>query len=248
MPVVFIAVDQVDLSPPVAVVRRRALRLHLWLPLGVAAVVAVLLSQFGGDLWIAQHIHAWGGGSWLLREHVVTATIIHPGGKYLSLLLWLLVLTCYLRSGRDQPLANWRQPLKYLLLVTLLSTLTVTVLKAVIDMDCAWDIIGLGGQRPYLGLFDARPPSLPAAGCFPAGHASAGYCWVALYFNFAATKPRWRHRGLAFGLLLGAIFGISQQLRGAHFASHDVASLLICWLIALALDAVMLRGQRTVPT
>ncbi len=35
------------------------------------------------------------------------------------------------------------------------------------------------------------------------------------------------------GLVAGLIFGISQQLRGAHFLSHDLWSLTICWLVAL---------------
>ena len=36
--------------------------------------------------------------------------------------------------------------------------------------------------------------------CFPAGHASAGYAWVALYFFFLAAAPRWRWLGLSTGL------------------------------------------------
>lgn len=43
----------------------------------------------------------------------------------------------------------------------------------------------------------------------------------------------WRWLGLMIGLVAGLIFGISQQLRGAHFLSHDLWSLTICWLVAL---------------
>ena len=36
-------------------------------------------------------------------------------------------------------------------------------------------------------------------------------------------------------LLLGLVFGIGQQLRGAHFVSHDVWTLGLCWFIATTL-------------
>jgi membrane-associated PAP2 superfamily phosphatase len=34
---------------------------------------------------------------------------------------------------------------------------------------------------------------------------------------------------------LGLLFGFSQQLRGAHFLSHDLWTLAICWGTALGL-------------
>ena len=36
------------------------------------------------------------------------------------------------------------------------------------------------------------------------------------------------------------MFGIAQQLRGAHFLSHDLWALMLCWLVALAMHRVML--------
>ena len=89
---------------------------------------------------------------------------------------------------------------------------------------------------------------MPAASCFPAGHASAGYAWVALYFFFLARRPAWRWRGLAIGLIAGAVFGIAQQLRGAHFFSHDLWTLMICWSTALLLYVGMLAPRRTAGT
>jgi membrane-associated PAP2 superfamily phosphatase len=53
---------------------------------------------------------------------------------------------------------------------------------------------------------------------------------------------------LGFALGLGGVFGLAQQLRGAHFLSHDVWTLMICWLIALALYLPMLgRGGERFP-
>ena len=91
----------------------------------------------------------------------------------------------------------------------------------------------------FVGLFEARPPDMPSAACFPGGHSSAGYAWVALYFFAWVVRPQLRGRLLATALLAGAIFGAGQQLRGAHFLSHDLWSLGISWLVAATLFLVM---------
>jgi len=117
----------------------------------------------------------------------------------------------------------------------------VSLLKASSDLDCPWDLARYGGARAYHGLLYAYAG--PSAHCFPAGHASAGYAWLALFFFFAATRPAWRWRGLAAGAGLGLVFGIDQQLRGAHFLSHDLFTAMICWAVALGLSRWMLRPR-----
>jgi membrane-associated PAP2 superfamily phosphatase len=46
-------------------------------------------------------------------------------------------------------------------------------------------------------------------------------------------------------LSVGLIFGISQQLRGAHFISHDLWTLAICWFFSLTIFKLMLAGKTT---
>ena len=70
---------------------------------------------------------------------------------------------------------------------------------------------------------------------------------MALYFFFLRVAPRWRHAGLGIGLLAGTVFGLAQQLRGAHFLSHDVASMAVCWSVACAVEACFGRSE-SVPT
>lgn len=237
------AVEELKLSALAPMLRSDATfyRVHLILPLLAASALLLLLERIGGNRWIADQIFALGDGHWLLKKNFVTSRWIHPGGKYLCLGFWFAALILWWRSRRLPSLSAWRGPLAYLLWSTLLATCLVSALKLLTHMDCPWDIQGYGGLRPYFGLFDMRPAALRASGCFPSGHASAGYAWVALYFFFASVAPRWRFAGLRVGLLLGAIFGISQQLRGAHFASHDVAALLLCWLTALILYIAVRR-------
>jgi len=56
-----------------------------------------------------------------------------------------------------------------------------------------------------------------------------------LYFFFLNAGPHLRWRGLAIGIAAGVVFGIAQQLRGAHFLSHDLWTAAICWTTAVGL-------------
>lgn len=212
---------------------------HAGWPLLVFLAAMTVLVPLHGDFVIADVLFAWEGHHWALQQNAVTQALIHVLGKRLSTLAWDLVAIMLIVSLARPQWRQWRRPLAYLLMATAVSTAVVGTLKLWTNMDCPWDLVRYGGTRPFVDLFSARPALLPPAKCFPAGHASAGYAWVALYFFLLATRPALRGWGLAFGIAAGLTFGIAQQLRGAHFLSHDLTSLAICWSVALLLYAVM---------
>lgn len=213
--------------------------LHRWaLPvLGLAWVGA----QWLLDAPLAGLAFDWQGGQWALRQHAFLEDIVHRGGRTLSLLAWLSLSTAAVACWRHPSARHWTRPAARLLLAVLASTLAVAWLKSATHMDCPWDLRGYGGDRPFVALFEPRPMQLGRPACFPAAHAATGYAWVALYFFFAMVKPQWRWAGLGIGLLAGLVFGIAQQLRGAHFLSHDIASLAVCWAVASTLGAAPWR-------
>jgi hypothetical protein len=43
---------------------------------------------------------------------------------------------------------------------------------------------------------------------------------------------------------LGLLFGTTQQLRGAHFLSHDIWTFALCWSINALLAALILVPRR----
>lgn len=220
---------------------------HLWWPLAIFAGLSLLLIVLHGDLWLADRVYAMEGHAWSLQNGYVTQDLLHAAGRQASKYMWFALALTVATSLLLRQLRQWRRPLVYLLLATALSTAAVGLLKRWTNMDCPWDLLRYGGDKDYYTLFMHRPSILGHAKCFPAGHASAGYAWVALYFFFLSARPRWRWWGLGFALALGAVFGVAQQLRGAHFLSHDVWTLMICWLVALALYLLMLRRSRTGP-
>lgn len=215
-------------------------RWHLWAPLGAFVVASLVLMGFHADQWLADGLYAMEGHKWALQYAYVTQDLLHAAGRQASKNAWFALVLVLAISLFVPRMREWRRPLVYLLLASLLSTAVVGLLKRWTDMDCPWDLLRYGGDKVYYGLFAQRPPGMGHGVCFPAGHASAGYGWIALYFFFLAVRPALRWWGLGFALCVGLVFGIAQQLRGAHFLSHDVWSLMICWLTALLLYRLML--------
>lgn len=230
-------------------------RRHFGWPLVALLALTALLMPIGDRVW-ADLLYAAEGHAWTLRSGFVTEDLVHQFGKWLSTTAWLGVAVAWCIACWRADLAHWRRPLGYLAVTTLMSALLVAWMKSWSDMDCPWDLFRYGGERAYHGLFAHRALGMPVGRCFPAGHASAGYAWVALYFFFRATRPRWRGMGLTIGLVAGGVFGLSQQLRGAHFLSHDLWTLAICWFTAFAtyvayfrprFKPVHARGQQDTP-
>jgi hypothetical protein len=142
----------------------------------------------------------------------------------------------YLSNASVEPV-RYNEAAGYFVSAIVLTVGIVGLLKAVTNIDCPWDLTAFGGRHPYLDLFSARPDDLPRARCFPAAHASSGYAFMALYFLAYERSRKLARFGLAAGLLLGLIFGVAQQSRGAHFISHDLWSALFGWMIPLTLYA-----------
>jgi membrane-associated PAP2 superfamily phosphatase len=71
---------------------------------------------------------------------------------------------------------------------------------------------------------------------------------MAGYFLLLGHRPQQARRALLAAILVGVVFSIGQQARGAHFLSHDLTSAAIAWFMLLALWRMLLapaaeRGQ-----
>lgn len=206
---------------------------ELWAPWLVGIVVLVVMTATHLDFHWAGWLYGLEGHRWALKSAFVTEELIHRMGRDLSTLAWLGVVVAWALTWRRAAYRDARRPLAVLAVSVLLATSLVAWIKSWSNMDCPWDLLQYGGHRPFVALWHARPATLGHGRCFPAGHASAGYAWMALYFFFLGLRPSWRWLGLATGVVMGLLFGMAQQLRGAHFLSHDVWAALLCWSVAV---------------
>ena len=192
---------------------------------GVCLFLVLAWEATGLDFWLTSLVASTDG--FAARDHWILALVLHEGGRALSGLLLALLAVCVLWP-RDVVLGLSRRRRLWLLLAVASAMLLVSALKRLSATSCPWDLQGLGGTFawvPHLrwGEVDGGPGH-----CFPAGHASAGFAWIAGYFAWPRAHPmarRWLLTAVAAGLLLG----VAQQLRGAHFMSHTLWTAWICW-------------------
>lgn len=216
-----------------------------FLPITLAALVLLLAwDATGGDLWLAGLFGTPFGfplrGNWWLTA------VVHRGGKNLS---WILVMALLLavwwpvgvlrRLSRSE---RWQ-----LVLATLASVGAITLLKHANHTSCPWDVQAFGGAAAYVSHWDWTARDGGPGGCFPAGHASAAFAFLGGWFVLRRHAPRAAGVWLSLTLLAGAVFGLGQQMRGAHYLSHTLWTAWICWVVGGAIDALAQawRARRT---
>jgi membrane-associated PAP2 superfamily phosphatase len=97
-----------------------------------------------------------------------------------------------------------------------------------------------GGKEIYLktwtGYDDTNRP-VKCGNCWPAGHASGGFALVAVA-SLALTR-RGQVLGTLAGLTVGSIMGVYQMVKGAHYLSDTLVTLLLAWIIHLLLRKLL---------
>lgn len=211
----------------------------LFAALFAVAVLGHLDLRISDAFFFSQPANDWiGSHSWWAVD------LSHTGGGWLVRLIGLVALATLVLGFRLPRWRRFRRGAAYLALGLILVPAVVGALKQVTNVDCPWALKGYGGDRPYVSLFADRPDELPAAQCYPGSHSSSGFALMAFYFLLHGPRPRIARWSLAGAVLIGAIFSLGQQARGAHFLSHDLASAAIAWFLLLALSRLMLSPSR----
>ena len=135
----------------------------------------------------------------------------------------------------------------YLVLALGLSTSIVSPLKTLTGVHCPWSLSEFGGTEMFTPLLAERAPTLKPGRCWPGGHASAGFSLLALYFVLRDRRPRLAHIALGVALALGTLMSAGRVMQGAHFASHNLWTLLFDWTICLACYRLLLYRRAATP-
>lgn len=217
---------------------------HFIRPFLLFVVVFGALEFFRVDLWITGHFYNASLHQWPYKENWLAENLLHMGGRYFTYLLAAAAVLCWLTSLRSSSVFYpYRRPLLFLLISSISGPLIIVLLKNSTHIYCPWSLALFGGDKPYVRLFDYASNHLKTGHCFPAAHAGSGFTFLSLYFFLFLVKQDYKFYGLYFGLALGIIYGVAQQMRGAHFLSHDVFSLAVCWFSSLVLFMLFFRKQ-----
>jgi membrane-associated PAP2 superfamily phosphatase len=214
---------------------------HLtWYTPALYGFLAIIVLQYSGaDTWLASQIYDLNQG-WNWRDSWLLEKVLHKSGRKLvglwlvGLLILIVISFTSKLFGKTQRIA-----LLYAFSASLMSILLISGLKQITMLPCPWDVKGFGGTQAYLYLHQLFSSREAGPQCFPAGHASGGYALFSVYFCLkiwhADKVKKTSFYWLIPALLVGGLFGIAQQLRGAHFLSHDLTTALICWYSCVGL-------------
>ncbi|MDH0867419.1 phosphatase PAP2 family protein [Mitsuaria sp. GD03876] len=165
-----------------------------------------------------------------LRDHWVTAGLLHQGGRWLTTGLAVMLLVNAVR-----PLwpALTRRERWGAVALTTLSLILIPLLKQGSTTSCPWDLAEFGGVARYVshwrfGVLDGGPGH-----CFPSGHASSAFAFFSLFFMLRRAYPAQARAALGLVLTLGVLYGLAQLARGAHYPSHTMWTAWICWTLAV---------------
>lgn len=205
---------------------------------------AIVLQYSSLDIWIASHFYDSITASWPYKHTWPTESVIHDGGRIAAFSLGSIPFIAFALTFFVKTLRRHRRAACFLVLATALGPLLVSALKSVTHIYSPWDLAIFGGKYEVIRLLDSVPVGAPVGHAFPAGHASAGFAFVSIYFLLRVHAPRYQHFALMIAIVIGGIFGLDQQIRGAHMLSHDLVALAVCWSSAAFMVSFILRPCR----
>ena len=175
--------------------------------------------------------------SFPLRHHWLTEEVLNTLGRQLIGTFGVAIILTFIGAYTLPSLKPVRWEWSFVVISIVISTLTVSTLKAATGMHCAYDLSIYGGTEPLNQLSNLWSGT---GQCWPGGHVSGPFSLLAIYFAFRSKQPTFALCALVTAAVLGIGFGVGQTLRGAHFPSHTIWTVLIVWMINLALMRVML--------
>ncbi|MEO8411090.1 MAG: phosphatase PAP2 family protein [Propionivibrio sp.] len=214
----------------------------------VSASLILIINQYTDlDLLLADLYFDQGTHSFPWRNSWFANAFMHGWIKYAIIAFGLMLLAVavvdIVRPWRKlTPLS--RLQLRSVVLTMILAPLAVAVLKQGSNVHCPWSLTRYGGAEPLLRLLDWVPPHWDAGRCFPAGQTSTGTWLAALAVFWLPHDPRRAFKVFLGGMGVGLALGWVQQMRGAHFLTHTLATLWVTGAVLLAVLVVMPRLRR----
>lgn len=210
--------------------------------LGALLALTLLWDVSGADLPVMRWLGTASG--FPLRNAWFLVQVMHEAWRQLFLGLYLLMFVWALwparwNLSRLAPMALPRRERFTLVLLVALSLLAVNLVKTASQTSCPWDLEIFGGTARYVSHWSLWQGSDGGGGrCFPGGHASSALAFLGMGLPWlippqgTSRSPHIGQRWLLALLLAGLTAGAVQTVRGAHYPSHTLWTLLICGAVS----------------
>ncbi len=218
------------------------LRTQFVITFALLIAVVLVFDATALDVWVQNHFYDATAldkpalQRWMVYKYDKTSEFwFHRTAKVAVEIFGGLIFVFGVLGFFAKPLSPYRYRFLFLPCAMLMVALLVGGAKHFTNTYCPNQTVLYGGDKPYMRLLEPYPADFHPAKkgkCFPAGHATAGFGLMALYFMFIGRKIA-RRVGLAVGLGMGWTLGIFQMIRGEHFLSHTLFTMVASWLVIL---------------
>ena len=195
--------------------------------------LVLLISPFEAiDRGIARAMFEYGSPGW--SEAWIWSVPLYKGAKIAATILGLGLVGWGIKAYRadNKPLTD---AIIRILMAAAIALGLMLLLKQFSGVACPWNLTEFDSNShrsvtvPFAWLYsDAKSQGA----CWPAGHASTGFCLFGLWFAARRIKPHIAPLVFIAVLLFGGLCAFARQVQGAHFLSHSIASLLLEFAVA----------------
>lgn len=207
------------------------------------AMVLFLFEKTNIDLVVQDRFYVTDLHRWLVdKDEPVLHLMYYTGPKTVIIIIGILCFLGWFLSYKDNRFKAYRRQFVLMSLSLTLVPLTISGLKNISNVYTPDKIIRYGGHRPYVKVLEKYPEGFrqeKRSRGWPAGHASGGFALMMLYFVF--RDKSYRIWGLGIGLIAGWGMGLYQTLNGQHYLSHTIVSMIIAWILILAIHGLWER-------
>ena len=218
----------------------------LWASVLALIFVLAFFELTSADLLLQEHFYLPAEKTWILKDpRLLFRAIFYTGIKIPIYIIGVSALVASVISWKKNKWIEYRKGLIIITLSLIILPLSVAVVgKNISNVQCPDDLNHFAGKIPYVKLFDHYPNNpnspdgkFPRGHCFPAGHASGGFALISLFCFF--RNKRNKKLALIFAMSVGWIMGVYQMLRGAHFLSHQLTTMLLALILVSTLNLLI---------
>ena len=229
-------------------VQRRILILTELAALVVLVLVILVALTTGIDQQISDIFYDPSGAGWLVDHETSPLRLwFYDGPKALVILFGIGLIGVALRPSL--PPTGWisRREAVFLLVCLAAVPATTGLIRNNSNVQCPMVLQQYGGtqndESGRVSLSGFLGPHRPH-GCWPSGHASAGFALLSL--AWLSRRRSLRLSFAALGTTAGLAMGTYQVARGSHFASHVLVTAWVAVMLIAFLAYVLGIGEAAV--
>ncbi|MDY4841625.1 MAG: phosphatase PAP2 family protein [Alphaproteobacteria bacterium] len=219
-------------------------KIYLFFCLVLMAVVLIMEQYTDIDVWVSNHFYDFDRHRWTVTPalHEILSPIFYEGAKHFVAFIGTL---CVLYMFFSLKKKEWRKnfsAVMTVLLCTIIIPTTVGRLKKVTNVYCPNQLDIYEQKYPYVRVTEKYPDNFQPqhkGRCFPGGHVTGAFSLMSLYLIFHRRKNKLLALGGA--VCFGFVTGTYQILRGEHFFSHNLISMLIAAFLIVIINETVIR-------